>query len=206
MGIFDVLFARKEPAPEAPKRGPSNIAPDPLTTIPPYYPATRGFSYPPHAVDRSARLRYHESPSNGRDWSGYHTQGRAEWEESNDVKWSVPQPSNPREQLKAPDVRWEAGQPLRPGRAVSTYRAVQPFNQRTATRLNGNHFSLAGDEKPSYLPRGMRPQTRARTIWRVTPIPQNVRTVDSMANVQSVRDTGYRSPVLPIRDPLRRLR
>lgn len=79
---------------------------------------------------------------------------------------------------RAADPRWAGGLVSRPTGTQSSGRRIDPFDQGTNRRLNGNHFSMA-DMRREYPIGGMVPAAISRrNTYRLDPLPHDLGIVD----------------------------
>lgn len=81
--------------------------------------------------------------------------------------------------------------------APTTYRFERPFDQHSARRLNGNHFSMADHRREYEIHQhGMTPVRSLRNTYRLEPAPWDADIVD-MPPQQSVASARLRGQELP---------
>lgn len=103
---------------------------------------------------------------------------------------------------RAPDPRWTPPRESRPTQRMSphTYVFTRPFDQHSARRFNGSHFSMA-DHRRDYDILGMAPvRQRRNTSYRI-PAPWDTDLVDEPVEMD-VRPQGI--PVIDLPPPSNR--
>lgn len=83
---------------------------------------------------------------------------------------------------RSPDARWAPVQVTRPTGTQSNARVINPFDQGTARRFDGTHFSMASMQR-TYPIGGMLPAAVARrNTYRLDPLPHDLGVVDMPGN------------------------
>lgn len=86
---------------------------------------------------------------------------------------------------RAPDPRWTPSPESRPTQRMSPHRYVftRPFDQHSARRFNGSHFSMA-DHRRTYDIYGMQPATTRRNTAYRMPAPWDTDIVDEPSDLE----------------------